>query len=178
MVGVVVTAVVPASKFGKYMAIISSVMAVSSILGPLLGGAINDHTTWRWVFLLNAPGGTAAMGLLIFFLPSDFSNTETGVWTRLKSRFTGEKLGRIDAWGCFLMLGASILVVFALEEAGTRYTWGSAAIFGSLIAAGVAWAAFVGWEVWVERQQRGQGRQEPIFPMRLLKSRVLAGMLL
>jgi MFS family permease len=52
MVGVVVTAVVPSEKYGKYMAIISSVFAVASILGPLLGGAINDYTTWRWVFLL------------------------------------------------------------------------------------------------------------------------------
>jgi MFS family permease len=51
MVGVVVTAVVPDEKYGKYMAIISSVFAVASILGPLLGGAINDSTTWRWVFL-------------------------------------------------------------------------------------------------------------------------------
>lgn len=52
MVGVVVTAVVPTEKFGKYMAILSSVFAVASILGPLLGGVINDNTTWRWVFLL------------------------------------------------------------------------------------------------------------------------------
>jgi MFS family permease len=52
MVGVVMTAVVPPEKFGKYMAIISSVFAVASILGPLLGGVINDNTTWRWVFLL------------------------------------------------------------------------------------------------------------------------------
>ena len=52
MVGVVAILVVPTEKYGKYMAIISSVMAVSSILGPLLGGFINDHTTWRWVFLL------------------------------------------------------------------------------------------------------------------------------
>ena len=52
MVSVVAVSVIPPIKFGKYMAIISSVFAVASILGPLLGGAINDHTTWRWVFLL------------------------------------------------------------------------------------------------------------------------------
>jgi hypothetical protein len=117
-------------------------------------------------------------GILIFFLPSDFSKADVGVWKRLRSRFTGEKFGRIDLLGCFLMLGASILVVFALEEAGTRYSWGSAAIVGSLVVAAVAWGGFVGWEVWIEWKQKGSGRQEPIFPMRHLKSRVLAGMLL
>ena len=52
MVGVIVTIIVPPEKYGKYMAIISSVFAVASVLGPLLGGAINDHSSWRWVFLL------------------------------------------------------------------------------------------------------------------------------
>lgn len=52
MVGVITAASIPPEKFGKYMAIISSVFAIASVLGPLLGGAINEHTTWRWVFLL------------------------------------------------------------------------------------------------------------------------------
>ncbi|KAE9362971.1 putative MFS multidrug transporter [Stipitochalara longipes BDJ] len=182
MVGVVATAVLPAEKYGKYMAIISSVMAISAILGPLLGGAINDHTTWRWVFLLNAPAGAAATAILIFFLPSDFSKADMNVLRRLRSRFTVESFSRVDILGCLLMLCASILVVFALEEAGSRYAWSSVAIVGSLVIAGVAWIAFVSWEMWIEQKQQGTGsegtRQEPIFPMRLLKSRVLAGMLL
>jgi len=182
MVGVVVTSVVPAEKYGKYMAIISSVMAVSAILGPLLGGAINDHTTWRWVFLLNAPAGAAATAILVFFLPSDFSKANMNVLRRLRSRFTVQSFARVDVLGCLLMLGASILIVFALEEAGGRYAWSSAAIVASLIVAGIGWIAFVGWEMWIERKQKGAGsegtRQEPIFPMRLLRSRVLGGMLL
>jgi hypothetical protein len=85
------------------------------------------------------------------------------------------------------MLAASILLVFALEEANTRYAWGSAAIITSLVAAAVCWVAFVGWEVWIEGMGevtgegggRGRrGKMEPIFPMRLLRSRVLVGMLL
>jgi hypothetical protein len=82
---------------------------------------------------------------------------------------------RLDSLGVFLMLAASILIVFALEEAGTRYPWGSAAIVGSLVIAFVAWSFFVAWELFIERRN---SLQEPIFPMRLLKSRVLAGMLL
>jgi MFS family permease len=182
MVGVVVTAVVPSEEYGKYMAIVSSVMAVSAILGPLLGGVINDHTTWRWVFLLNAPAGAAATVILVFSLPSDFSKSEMNFLRRLRSRFTVESFARVDTLGCLLMLGSSILVVFALEEAGSRYAWSSPAIVASLVVAGIAWIAFVGWEMWIEQKQKGDGsegtRQEPLFPMRLLRSRVLGGMLL
>jgi predicted MFS family arabinose efflux permease len=43
---------VPSEKYGKCKAIISSVFAVASVLGPMLGGATSNHLSWRWVFLL------------------------------------------------------------------------------------------------------------------------------
>ena len=52
MVMVIAPEMVPIEKYAKYMAIVSSVFALASTLGPILGGAINDHSTWRWVFLL------------------------------------------------------------------------------------------------------------------------------
>jgi len=52
---VITSEMVPPEKFGMYMGIISGVFALSSILGPVLGGVINDKTTWRWVFLLKYP---------------------------------------------------------------------------------------------------------------------------
>lgn len=42
---------VPPEKYGKYIAIISTVFIVTSVLGPILGGIINTHSSWRWVFL-------------------------------------------------------------------------------------------------------------------------------
>lgn len=39
-------------KIGFYSGVISSVFAMSNLLGPLLGGIISDRTTWRWVFFL------------------------------------------------------------------------------------------------------------------------------
>ncbi|KAI4166361.1 MAG: hypothetical protein LQ342_000251 [Letrouitia transgressa] len=44
---------VPQTEYAAYTALVSAVFALSLLLGPLLGGAINNHTTWRWVFLLN-----------------------------------------------------------------------------------------------------------------------------
>jgi hypothetical protein len=117
----------------------------------------------------------AALGIIIFFLPSDMSTVEMNLFKRLRSRFTMASFRRLDLLGVFFMLAGSILIVFALEEAGTRYPWGSAAIIGSLAVAFVSWGLFVGWELLIERRNKAQ---EPIFPMRLLKSRVLTGMLL
>jgi len=39
-------------KFAPYSSLLSVVFALALLLGPLLGGAINVYTTWRWVFLL------------------------------------------------------------------------------------------------------------------------------
>jgi MFS family permease len=50
LVTVMTPLMVPPAKYPTYIAIISSVFAISSVLGPLLGGAISDNATWRWVF--------------------------------------------------------------------------------------------------------------------------------
>jgi len=52
LVTVMVPLMVPPEKYATCIAAISSVFAISSVLGPILGGAINDHSTWKWVFLL------------------------------------------------------------------------------------------------------------------------------
>lgn len=52
MVTVIAPEMVPLQKIGKYMATITSVFALASVLGPILGGVINAHRSWRWVFLL------------------------------------------------------------------------------------------------------------------------------
>lgn len=50
LVTVMTPLMVPPAKYPTYIAIISSVFAISSVLGPLLGGVISDNATWRWVF--------------------------------------------------------------------------------------------------------------------------------
>ena len=52
MVMVAIPEIVPLSMLGLASAIVGGVYGAASILGPLVGGAIVDGTTWRWVFLL------------------------------------------------------------------------------------------------------------------------------
>lgn len=52
MVFAMLPEMVPPSSYALYSAILSSVFAISNLLGPVLGGAINDHTTWKWIFFL------------------------------------------------------------------------------------------------------------------------------
>lgn len=52
VVFVIVGKIATVEKIGLYTGILSSVFALASLLGPILGGVIIDNTTWRWVFFL------------------------------------------------------------------------------------------------------------------------------
>jgi MFS family permease len=49
---IIVNEMVTTEKWGNYVAVTSLVFVLSSVLGPVLGGIISSHSTWRWVFLL------------------------------------------------------------------------------------------------------------------------------
>lgn len=57
---------VPPEQWGTYIGIVSMVFVLSSVLGPILGGAINDHSSWRWVFLLKYPHSRHPLPLLSY----------------------------------------------------------------------------------------------------------------
>lgn len=49
---VIIPEIVPLRLFGQFSAVMGAVFAVSSILGPILGGIVVNSSSWRWVFLL------------------------------------------------------------------------------------------------------------------------------
>src|ERR1700723_3879638 len=66
---------------GRHMARLMGYAAVPILLGPLLGpviaGAILQHASWRWLFLVNLPVGVLAIILAVLFLPNDREETRS-----------------------------------------------------------------------------------------------------
>lgn len=52
MAALITYEMVPKAKLPLYGGINSVAVALSTLIGPLCGGLINNYTTWRWVFYL------------------------------------------------------------------------------------------------------------------------------
>ena len=145
----IIADIVPPRERGRYMGLIGSVFAVASVAGPLLGGFLVTHLSWRWVFYVNVPIGIVAVAI---------------VTTRLHLH-TPHRPHRIDYLGAALLTGGVGALILLATWGGTQYTWGSNEIIGLGIVGVVLLAAFV----WQERRAA-----EPILPLQLFRSRVFS----
>src|SRR3954467_13844027 len=62
--------VVPPRERGKWSGLFGAVFGVSSVAGPLIGGFLTSHASWRWIFYVNLPLGAVALVVLGITLPS------------------------------------------------------------------------------------------------------------
>ena len=124
-------------------------------------------------FLSSGPAGAVAIFLISISIP--FSFPYPGPANFFRTLVSEKAWRRIDFVGGIASLAASILLVFALEQAGVKYPWNSAPIIASFVLSGLGWVVFVGW-------QRGLSLRnsvcEPLFPWRLACNRFVLGLLL
>ncbi|MGC8544940.1 MAG: DHA2 family efflux MFS transporter permease subunit [Athalassotoga sp.] len=66
----------PSKERGKYQGFVGGVLAVASVLGPLLSGYLVGTVGWRWVFFINIPIGLGAILMDFIFLSKTSPNTD------------------------------------------------------------------------------------------------------
>ncbi|KAK9413398.1 putative Major facilitator superfamily (MFS) profile domain-containing protein [Seiridium unicorne] len=174
---VILLELVPSHKYAKYTSSVSVVYSFSLLLGPVLGGAISDYTTWRWIFLINVPPAILTAVVILLSMPNGFPHhgnprKDRPNAGRVNSR---QYIQRLDYLGTILLLVATVFLVAALEEADLAYSWSSPFVISLLIISGLAWIAFLLWERHITLEAKVR---EPMFPWRFLCSRVWVGMLL
>ena len=124
--------------------VIPTVMAPA--LGPVVGGALVDSLSWRWVFFVNVPIGLAAL-----------------VFSALKLTEHRERAGEsFDVRGFLLAASGFGLFLYALSEAATL-GWTSPLI----VVTAVGGAALIATLVWVELHA-----EQPMIDFRLLRHRL------
>ena len=64
----------PANR-ARYQGVFSGVFALSSVVGPTLGGWITDNLDWRWIFYINVPLGIFSLFALPFVLEASIAGT-------------------------------------------------------------------------------------------------------
>ena len=131
---------------------IASVWAISSLVGPTLGGVFADYLSWRWIFYVNLPLGLVAAWML---------------WRRFSEqpRPTPGR-PRFDVVGTVLLLTGTVSLLVALLEGGVLWPWLSPPVLGLISASLVLLAAFV----LVERRAA-----EPVLPLWVFSHRAVAG---
>ncbi|KAM5354341.1 hypothetical protein ACJ41O_000990 [Fusarium nematophilum] len=159
-------------------ALVGMVVALSGVLGPILGGVLTHYTDWRWVFWIKYStlpylpvmnltldsGPVGFVSLVIFFLtwpkPKYLPAIERRAWKEL------------DYLGSLLAVSAAVLVVFAFQTAGksANGSWKTPMFIAPLVCGLLAWALLIAWQVLIQR--RWHDRFAPAFPINLFRNRV------
>ncbi len=123
----IITDAFPAHERGKAMGTWAGVSALALAVGPVLGGFLTEHVSWRAIFYLNIPVAIGAVTATLFAVRESRDNT----------------VGReVDYLGVATLTTALTALVLALVE-GNSWGWGSAGVVGLLAAAVLGGVAFV-----------------------------------
>jgi len=134
---------------GRYQGYIGSVWAAAAVAGPLVGGLLTDHASWRWIFYVNLPLGGLALAVVLVALNVPFERREHS----------------IDYLGAATLSAAVTCLLLVAVWGGTTYAWGSAQIVG-LAAGGIA---LLGVFTLVERSA-----SEPVLPFSLFRDPIFS----
>jgi EmrB/QacA subfamily drug resistance transporter len=127
---------------------VGGVWAVSSVVGPTLGGLFSQFASWRWIFFVNVPICILAVVLLM-----------RGFHEKVERR-----PHRVDAAGAALLAASTALLVLGVLEGGVAWAWDSPISIAVFAVGAVLLAAFIV----VEKRA-----PEPVLPLWVFGRRLL-----
>ncbi|HEV3430816.1 MAG TPA: MDR family MFS transporter [Paraburkholderia sp.] len=138
--------VIPPAQRGKYQGMFGGVFGVATVVGPLLGGFLVEHLSWRWIFYINLPLG--ALALVV-------------IGAVFKPRVQQVK-HVIDYMGAGWLAAALTCLILFTSEGGSLLPWNSPQLWLTLLMGVVAVAGFIHEE---------KHAVEPIMPLALFRQR-------
>jgi DHA2 family multidrug resistance protein len=149
MVMVFLSAVFPERQRGLAMGLYGMASAFGPAVGPVLGGYVTEHLSWRMVFYMNIMPGIVCIALVLLVIPN----------TRETARRS------LDVAGLLTLAVFLVSLLIALTQ-GQRYGWDDPYIQRLLLTAGCAFVVFLGLE-WFQK--------EPLVDLRLYRNVAFAG---
>jgi EmrB/QacA subfamily drug resistance transporter len=130
----IITNAFPAAERGRAIGTWAGVSALALSFGPLLGGFLVEHVSWRAIFFINLPVAAIAITATLFAVRESRDRTIARV---------------VDLPGVAVLTFGLTAIVLALIE-GNAWGWGSPAIIALLAGGALGLVAFT----WVERHVR------------------------
>lgn len=138
---------VPPRERGRYQGYFSSMYALASVAGPVLGGWLTEYLSWRWVFWINLPLGLCA-------------------WWVARQALDGlpvtRRQARVDYAGVVLLILGLGSLMLGITLVGQGHGWQSTPVLGLL------GCALAGLLLFVLHERR---TAEPLLPLHLFGNR-------
>jgi EmrB/QacA subfamily drug resistance transporter len=145
----IISSAFPMEERGRAIGTWSGFSAITATVGPVLGGWLIEHISWRAVFFINIPLALAVIAISIWRVPESSSNDETP----------------LDWWGAILGgLGLGALIYGLIES--SRLGFAHPPVMIALIAAVALLVLFLITEAKISH---------PMLPLALFRSRTFSG---
>jgi EmrB/QacA subfamily drug resistance transporter len=134
---------------GRAIGTWSGFSAMTASIGPVMGGWLVEHFSWRAVFFINLPLALIVTAISLWQVPESASPEKE----------------RLDWWGALLIATGLGALVYGLIESSRR-GFGNSAVVGALVGGMI----LLGFFLWLEAHVRA-----PMLPLHLFRSRTFTG---